>query len=110
MYKRMTPEAFRAALVRLGLTYHQAAVLLGKNKRLIQRWASGSKEIPQSIKYCLMWHCVRDRLPKIVIPADDARGTSFSVPTFIRWCAAISLPHNGKEVATFLPEIPPADD
>jgi hypothetical protein len=49
MNKRMTPAAFRAVLARLGLTYHQAAASLGKNKRLIQHWASGHKPIPQLI-------------------------------------------------------------
>jgi hypothetical protein len=77
MYKRMAPEAFRAALERLGLTYREAAVLLGKNKGLFQHWASGRKLIPQLIAAQLKFRVflVREPLSKMAIP--DVAGASY---------------------------------
>ena len=112
MYKGMTAAAFRAVLGRLGLTYHDAAVLLGKDKRLIQRWASDAsdrKEIPQSITDCLMWTFLCwESVSKIDIPV--GAGMYFTTSEFNRWrTEAISLLHNGKEVPLLRPEILPAD-
>jgi hypothetical protein len=95
--------------VRLGLTDHEAAVLLGTDERLIRRWASDKKEIPQSITDCLMWTflCL-ESLSKIDIPL--GAGMYFPTSKFNHWrTEAIGLLHNGKEVPEFRPEILPAD-
>ena len=109
MYKGMTAAAFRAALVRLDLTNHEAAVLLGKDERLIRRWASDKKEIPQSITDCLMWTFLCwESVSKIDIPV--GAGMYFTTSEFNRWrTEAISLLHDGKEVPLLRPEILPAD-
>lgn len=42
----MTPEAFRDALSRLGLSQVDGATLFGVDPRTVRRWVSGEREVP----------------------------------------------------------------
>ena len=42
----MTPDEYRTALERLGLTQTAAAQLLGVDARTSRRWACGERDIP----------------------------------------------------------------
>lgn len=42
----MTPEEYRAALLRLGVSQVQAAVVFGVDERVARRWAKGDRPIP----------------------------------------------------------------
>jgi hypothetical protein len=44
----MTPNQFRKALERLGLTQTEAAPLLGVQPRAVRRWLAGDREIPNA--------------------------------------------------------------
>jgi DNA-binding transcriptional regulator YiaG len=50
MCKSMSPDAFRAALARLGVTQVEAASLLGGvDKQTINRWATGARAVPPTV-------------------------------------------------------------
>jgi len=49
----MTPEDFRAALKRLGLTQTGAAVRMDISSRQVNRYALGSAEIPKVVQLAL---------------------------------------------------------
>ena len=42
----MTPDEYRAAIEKLGLSQVAAAKLLGVDKRTSRRWANGEREMP----------------------------------------------------------------
>jgi len=42
----MTPDEYRAAIERLGLSQIAAARLLGVDERTSRRWACGEREVP----------------------------------------------------------------
>ncbi len=49
----MTSDAFRAHLVRLGLTQVGAARLLKVDARTVRRWATGDCDVPESVALLL---------------------------------------------------------
>ena len=49
----MTPNQFRAALDKLGLSQLGAARLFGTGERTPRRWASGDAEIPEAVAILL---------------------------------------------------------
>jgi hypothetical protein len=49
----MTPEEYRAALTRLGLSVVGAGKLFGVNPRTSQRWAAGEQDIPRAVMIAL---------------------------------------------------------
>jgi hypothetical protein len=49
----MTPEQFRLAIERLGLSQVRAARLFGANERSARRWATGETDIPIPVELCL---------------------------------------------------------
>lgn len=55
----MTPEAFRAALDRLGLTQTGAARAFRTGERSMRHWAAGDRAVPPAIEL-LLWACERD--------------------------------------------------
>jgi DNA-binding transcriptional regulator YiaG len=42
----MEPKEYKAAVEKLGLTAHEAAVLLGVDDRTSRRWAAGERDVP----------------------------------------------------------------
>jgi DNA-binding transcriptional regulator YiaG len=55
----MTPDAYRTALDRLGLTHAEAARMLGVDARTSRRWASGARKVPEPVQR-LLWACEAD--------------------------------------------------
>lgn len=55
----MTPDAFRAALARLGLTQQGCATFLDVTDRTVRRWATGDQPVPRSVEllFALMERC-----------------------------------------------------
>ncbi|MBZ9922164.1 hypothetical protein LB579_31255 [Mesorhizobium sp. BR1-1-7] len=51
----MTPDEYRKALERLGLTQYQAAALFGVDGRTSQRWALGERAIPPPLARLLAY-------------------------------------------------------
>lgn len=49
----MTPNQFRAALDRIGLTQVGAAKLFGADPRTARRWALGEGDIPETVAILL---------------------------------------------------------
>lgn len=52
-FKLMTPDEFRAHLVRLGLSQVGAARLLDYDARTVRRWATGELAIPKAVEMLL---------------------------------------------------------
>ena len=50
---RMTPEEFRAARERLGLSAHGMARRLNVHPRTVQRWADGSQDVPGPVAFAI---------------------------------------------------------
>jgi hypothetical protein len=65
----MTAATFRAALARLGLSHYQAAVLLGTQRQMIRKWASGRMLIPYPIAAQLIRRLASVPLFEMVVPA-----------------------------------------
>ncbi|RWN51356.1 MAG: hypothetical protein EOS04_24070 [Mesorhizobium sp.] len=51
----MTPDEYRAALKRLGLSHNRAAPLLGVDLRTSKRWALGERAIPPPLTRLLAY-------------------------------------------------------
>lgn len=51
----MTPDAYRTALQRLGLSHNRAAPLLGVDLRTSKRWSSGERAIPPPVARLLAY-------------------------------------------------------
>lgn len=51
----MTPNEYRAALKRLGLSHNRAAPLLGVDLRTSKRWSSGERAIPPPLARLLAY-------------------------------------------------------
>jgi len=51
----MTPNEYRAALQRLGLSHNRAAPLLGIDLRTSKRWALGERAIPPPVARLLAY-------------------------------------------------------
>lgn len=49
----MTPDEFRTALERLGLTQIGAARFLGLDERTLRRYATGEKPVPRTVEMIL---------------------------------------------------------
>ena len=54
----MTPDDYRAQIVRLGLTQAGASRLMGVDARTGRRWALGEVAIPLAVQR-LLWACER---------------------------------------------------
>jgi DNA-binding transcriptional regulator YiaG len=55
----MTPDAFRAAIARLGLTQTGAARAFRTGERTVRHWAFGDRAVPPAVEL-LLWACERD--------------------------------------------------
>jgi DNA-binding transcriptional regulator YiaG len=51
----MTPDEYRAAIERLGLSQIAAARLLGVDERTSRRWANGEREVPPPVQRFLRY-------------------------------------------------------
>jgi hypothetical protein len=49
----LSPDEYRSALARLGLSVVGAGVFFGVNPRTSQRWASGEQDIPRAVQIAL---------------------------------------------------------
>lgn len=49
----MTPNQYRAALEKLGLSQRGAAIFLGVDERTSRRWIAGDASIPKSVELIL---------------------------------------------------------
>lgn len=49
----MTPEAYRDAIARLGLSQVGAGKLFGVTDRTSRRWASGDQDVPRAVEIAL---------------------------------------------------------
>lgn len=45
----MTPNQYRAAIEKIGLSQRSAGTFLGVDERSSRRWASGEAEIPEAV-------------------------------------------------------------
>ena len=83
MYSGMTPAAFRAALLRLGLSHYEIATFLEvSNIRLVRDWASGRKRIPD-------WIAASFEIDGIVVfvkgPVSKMLSCDCSAAEFLQW-------------------------
>ena len=62
--QRMTPDEYKAAIEKLGLTQTTAGIFLDASRRTSQRWASGEMEIPLPIKIALTLMIKHGKEPK----------------------------------------------
>ena len=82
----MTPEAFRAALDRLGLTQTGAARAFRTGERSMRHWAAGDRAVPPAIEL-LLWACERD--PTLLAAL---RGSSSVLPP----CCSLRCPQGDR--------------
>lgn len=50
----MTPDDFRAAIARLGLSQVGAGEVLGVDGRTVRRWAAGDRAVPPPVRILLI--------------------------------------------------------
>jgi hypothetical protein len=50
---KMTPEQFKDAIAKVGLSQQGAGEYFGKYKRIGQAWALGEKPVPVAVQRCL---------------------------------------------------------
>jgi DNA-binding transcriptional regulator YiaG len=74
----MTPDEFRAALARLGLTQSGAARLLGVDARTVRKWACDERGVPEPVRR-LLWLC--ERHPAVVADLAEAATDHASLAT-----------------------------
>jgi len=70
----MTPQEFRAALDRLGLSQVRAAKLFGVDQKAARNWAAGRNKVPYSVAILLRLMVDRKIAP------DDLRQTAPAAP------------------------------